>query len=281
MTYPPPGGYDPQQFQPGSQPPQQPSDPYSQGYGNAPPPPPGYGPGQPSPYPQQPPPPNMTPPVGVQPGYPPQPGSPLPPPMPPPKQNSNLGLILGLIIGLVVVLGVAAVLLVPRLLEDDESESGQAADETTGEESEEPEEPSEEPSPEPTEEDDDTGGSGEGLEGWGAPVNSDDYDPNTPEGAGIAWVVAGDSGDNAAMEELMCADPSAALQSDYEFYQDYSPGYEFLIWGMSREVDGRVQVWADWTWDDAEPDEENADVYSVYVAVEEDGQWKLCDIEHL
>ncbi|HEU5127791.1 MAG TPA: hypothetical protein VFU12_07375 [Glycomyces sp.] len=291
MTYPPTGGYDPQQYHVSSQPPQ-PNDPYSQGY-SAQPPPPNYDPGQQGQYPppqpgydpsqgQYPPPPNMTPPVGVQPGYP-QGGSPLPPPIPPASQGSNLGVILGIIVGLVVILGVAAVLIVPGMLEDDD-DSAQAGDDTTSEPTE--EEPSEEPSddpeesptPEETQGTDDTGG----FDGWSTPVSSEDFDPNTPEGAALSWQIGVDHGDEAALAEVMCASPSASLQAQYDAAASGDgDNYNFLLWGLAKaEQNGQVEVWAGWTWSDAAPASED-DMISggdYFSAVEEDGTWKVCDV---
>ena len=289
MTYPPTGGYDPQQYHVSSQPPQ-PNDPYAQGY-NAQPPPPNYDPSQgqyppPAPDYSQPQgqyPPNMTPPLGVQPGYP-QGGSPLPPPIPPASQGSNLGIILGIIVGLVVILGVAAVLIVPGMLEDDD-EPSEAGGETTSEPAE--EEPSEEPSEEAEEseapEGEETGGTG-GFEGWGTPVSSENYDLNTPEGAAIAWEIAVDDGDMDALADLMCSSPSDSLEWAYDYELEYNsaPNYDFLIWSLAKEPQGgEVEVWAGWTWDDTAPDEQD-DMDSgggqYFTAVEEDGTWKLCDL---
>ncbi|GAB3220127.1 hypothetical protein GCM10027447_04130 [Glycomyces halotolerans] len=276
MTYPPPGGYDPQQYPPGSQPPPPPNDPYSQGYHSAPQPPPNYEFGQPPQYGQQPP--NMTPPVGVQPGYPTQPGQVMPPPLPPAKQGGNLGIILVVIVGLVVILGVAAVLLVPGMLDDESGQAGSTTSETSEAEPEEseagePEEPTE--SDEPA----DSGGEPGAYDGWGEPVNADDYDPNTPEGVAIDWALAADSGDIAAMEGLMCSEPSDMLEWEVDYYEDTgATDYGWLIWGMSREVDGQIQAWANWTFDDAAPNEDNAGVYSALVMVDEGGAWKACDV---
>ena len=274
MTYPPPGGYDPQQYHVSSQPPQQPSDPYAQGYG-APPPPPGYGP-SPTQYsqPQQP---AMTPPIGVQPGYPPGAPSPLPPQLPPPQQGGNLGLILGVIVGLVVLLGVAAILVVPGMLEDDE-EPSQAGEDPSSEAAEEPTDaPAEEEQSAEGEEDSESGG----LEGWSTPVNSDDYDVNTPEGAAIAYVVAADSGDTETLESLLCSEPTDDMQWDYEYEVEYGgAGWDFLIWGMSKEVDGEIEAWAGYTMDDTAPKESDLQYGNFYTAVEEDGQWKLCDVTY-
>lgn len=285
MTYPPPpGGYDPQQYHVSSQPPQ-PSDPYSQGY-NAQPPPPNYsqGPGQ---YPPQPP--NMTPPMGAPGGYPPGAPSPLPPPIPPANQGSNLGVILGVIVGLVVILGVAAVLLVPGMLEEDEEPTDEAGADTTSEAAEETPPADEET---PADEGEDTEGTGEeetgtgGFDGWGTPINSDDFDPNTPIGAGISWEIALDDGDMDALAALMCSNPSEDLQWDYDYEVEYNtaPNYDFLIWGMAKEEQGgEVEVWAGWTWDDTAPTSQE-DVDSgggqYYTVVEEDGTWKICDIEY-
>ncbi len=280
MTYPPPGGHDPQQYHVSSQqPPQQPNDPYTQGYSA--PPPAGYG-HDPNQYPPQPP--NMTPPLGVHPGYPQDPhGSPLPPPIPPAKQGSNLGIILGVVVVLVVLLGVAAVLIVPGMLEDDDK-AAQSGDDTTSEPAEESSSPEEEsPTPEETQETedpiDDTGGS---FDDWGTPVNSENFDPNTPEGAGISWDIAVDIGDMDALSELMCSNPTDDMLWEYEYELEYNSAskYEFLIWGIAEpEQNGEVKVWAGWTMDDTPPtSEEDISIGGqYYTAVEEDGVWKLCD----
>ncbi|MQM28504.1 hypothetical protein [Glycomyces albidus] len=280
MTYPPPGGENPQyQLQPE---PQQPSDPYAQGY-NTPPPPTNY-------YQQQPgysqPPPQYSqpgPPMGVQPGpYPTAPGSVLPPPIPPAKQGGNLGVILAVVVGLVVVLGVAAVLLIPTLTEDDEDPQAGEGDDTSTSESEEPA-PSEEPSTEPTEEESTDGGdSGATLEGWGTPVSSESFDANTPEGAALTYRLASDTDDDAALQSVVCASPSDNMEFDVEWELEYDGGdYGFLLWSMSKEENGETKVWAGWTLDDLPPDSED-DLSSGYTftAVEEDGAWKLCDVEY-
>ncbi|MCH7229345.1 hypothetical protein L0U85_00485 [Glycomyces sp. L485] len=266
MTYPPAGGYDPQQYHVSSQPPQQPSDPYAQGY-NAPPPQPNYGPG-----PAQYPPPNMTPPIGVQPGYP--QGPPLPPPIPPAQQGPNLGIVLGVIVGLVVLLGVAAVLIVPGMLEDDDPVA--SGGETTETEDEPATEDTTEAEEQPSEEED----SGE-LQGWGEPVSSEDFEPNSPEGAAISWVVAADKGDNDTLDSLICAKPTSDMEWQLDYQKEYGgAGYDFIIWSVSREENGDTLAWANWTWDDGAPDEDDMDSGYTYTVVEEDGQWKLCDAEY-
>ena len=291
MTYPPPGGYDPNQ--PGGQPPQQPSDPYNQGYNSAPPPAPqSYELSQPPQYSSQPPTnPGLTPPVNVHPGYPPGTPSPLPPQVIPQTGGGNkLPLILGIVVALVVVLGVVAILVVPGMVGDDDSD--QAGGSTATEEPEPTEEPTEdtEPTedPEPTEEPtEDIGGDIDTdpylLDGWGEPVNSDDYDVNTPEGVAIEWKVLADDGDTDAMAELMCESPTENLEWQLEWAEDYAPDYNFLIWGMSREKDGQTQVWANWTWDDSAPDPyepDNTDMDHLFTVVEEDGTWKICDFSY-
>ncbi|GAB3994498.1 hypothetical protein GCM10029992_09050 [Glycomyces albus] len=204
--------------------------------------------------------------------------------MPQTGGGNKLPLVLGIVVALVVVLGVVAILVVPGMLDDDDSneaggsETSEPAEEETTEEEPEPteEEPTEE---EPTEE---TGGSGN-FEGWGTPVNSDSYDVNTPEGVAIEWKVLADDGDTDAMSQLMCENPTENLEWELDWAEDYAPDYNFLIWGMSRENNGQTEVWANWTWDDEEPNEasENADVDSVFVVVEEGGTWKICDYYYL
>ncbi|WP_112136546.1 hypothetical protein [Glycomyces dulcitolivorans] len=282
MTYPPPGGENPQyQLQPE---PQQPSDPYAQGY-NTPPPPTNYyqqQPGYSQPQMQQPPqytqpgPPQM----GVQPGYPTAPGQVLPPPIPPAKQGGNLGVILAVVVGLVIVLGVAAVLLIPKLTEDDADPQAGGGDDTS--EAEEPEQ-SDEPATEPSEEEtdsSDTGGST--LEGWGAPVSSDSFDANTPEGAAITYRQAADTDDDAALQSVVCATPSDDMQFDVDWELEYEGGnYGFLLWSMSKVEGGETLVWVGWTLDDLPPD--SADDLSsgyTFTAVEEEGAWKLCHVDY-
>lgn len=280
MTYPPPGGENPQyQLQPE---PQQPSDPYAQGY-NTPPPPTNYYQQQPgySQPPQQPQYSQPGPPMGVQPGpYPSAPGSVLPPPIPPAKEGGNLGVILAVVVGLVVVLGVAAVLLIPRMLEEDEDPQAGGGTETS--ESEEPA-PSEDPATEPAEEETTAGGdTGATLEGWGTPVNSESFDANSPEGAALTYRLASDTDDDAALQSVVCASPSDNMQFDVEWELEYDGGdYGFLLWSMSKEENGETKVWAGWTIDDLPPDSED-DLSSGYIftAVEEDGAWKLCDVEY-
>jgi hypothetical protein len=274
MTYPPPGGENPQyQLQPE---PQQPSDPYMQGYGSTPPPG-NYYQQQPPQY-SQPGPQMMPPQVGVQPGYPTAPGSVLPPPIPPASSGSNLGIVLGVIVAIVVVLGVAAVLIIPGLTEDEDPQAG-GNDPATSEEASE-EAPSPEPSPEPTEEESsaETGGT---LEGWGTPINSEgDYDTSTPEGAAISYQVAQDNGDDAAMQSLVSSNATDDMLWDLDWeVNDTTDPYGFLYWGISREVDGEVQAWSGWTYDDLAPDTED-DLSSgyTYTLVEEDGVWKLHDV---
>lgn len=274
MTYPPPGGENPQyQLQPE---PQQPSDPYMQGY-NSTPPPGNYYQQQPPQYSQPPGQPGYPPQVGVQPGYPTQPGSVLPPPIPPQNSGNNLGIILGVIVAIVVVLGVAAVLIIPGLMENDDPEAGGGDPTTSAEASE--DEPSQEPSEEPSDEPS-AGGSG-AMEGWGAAINSDgSYDASTPEGAALSYQVAQDQGDDATMQSLVSATATDNMtwDLDYEVNDETTP-YNFLYWSMSREVDGTVQAWSGWTFDDLAPDSE--DDFSggyTYTLVEEDGQWKLYDV---
>lgn len=281
MTYPPPGGGNPQyQLQPE---PQQPSDPYSQGY-NSTPPPGNY-------YQQQPPPqqytqpasqPPMPPPIGVQPGYPSAPGSVLPPPIPPARQGGNLPVILGVIVALVVVLGIAAVLLIPGMVSDDDPQAGNETSESPEPSKE--EEATSEPAQEPSTEDEPTpdAGADEDFATWGTPVNSDEFTAGTPEAAAINYRLGMDSDDDELMQAQMCASPSSALQSDFEWEQEMEGGdWGFLLWSMSREVDGEVEVWVGWTMDDSAPSDQaemEEGVYDIFTAVEEDGQWKLCDL---
>lgn len=283
MTYPPPGGENPQyQLQPE---PQQPSDPYMQGYNSTPPPPANYYPQQqppPSQYSQpqytQPPTQPMGPQIGVQPGYPSAPGSMLPPPMPPAKEGGNLTVILAVVVGLVVVLGIAAVLIIPGMLNDGDDQAGEdtssseepSKEEATSEEAAEPSEEAEEVTPE-------AGGS---LEGWSTAVNSDDYDVNTPEGAAIAYRIAADTDDDATLQSLVCASPSENMQFDLDWELENSGfNFDFLQWGISKEEGDEVKAWAGWTDDDLAPDSVD-DLTNGYIftAVQEDGQWKLCDV---
>jgi hypothetical protein len=280
MTYPPPGGENPQyQLQPE---PQQPSDPYmQQGYGSTPPPG-NYYPQQPPQYTQPQGPPMMPPQVGVQQGYPSAPGSVLPPPIPPGNSGSSLGVILGVIVAIVVVLGVAAVLIIPGLTDDEggDPEAGGGDDPSTSAPAS--EEPSQEPEPEPTEEES-TAETGAALEGWGTAINSGgDYDTSTPEGAAISYQVAQDNGDDAAMQALVSADATEDMLWDLDWeVNDTTEPYGFLYWGISREVDGVVQAWSGWTYDDLAPDSEDDLAFGyTYTVVEEDGQWKLSDVIH-
>lgn len=278
MTYPPPGGENPQyQLQPE---PQQPSDPYMQGYNSTPPPGNYYQQQAPQPqYTQPPSQPMMPSQVGVQPGYPTAPGSVLPPPIPPASSGNNLGIILGVIVAIVVVLGVAAVLIIPGLTEDEDPQAGGDDPATSAEASdEEPEpepEPETEPEPEPSEE---TSGT---LEGWGTPINSDGaYDTSTPEGAAISYQVAQDNGDDAAMQALVSSNATDDMLWDLDWeVNDTTEPYGFLYWGVSREVGGEVQAWSGWTFDDLAPDsEDDLSTGYTYTLVEEDGQWKLYDV---
>ncbi len=288
MTYPPPGGENPQyQLQPE---PQQPSDPYMQGYNSTPPPgnyyqqPPQYTQPQYSQpqYPQQPGQPMMPPQVGVQPGYPTAPGSVLPPPIPPAKEGGNLGIILAVVVGLVVVLGVAAVLIIPGMVnKDDEDPQAGGGDDVTSEEAAKSEEATEE-EPAPTEEEApvDPGGEDD-FATWGTPINSEQYETGTPEAAALNYRLAADTDDDAMMQSQVCASPSGAMQSDLDYELDAEGGnYGFLLWSMSREVTGGMEVWVGWTWDDSEPSNQaEIDEGSGYIftAVEEGGEWKLCD----
>lgn len=286
MTYPPPGGGNPQyQLQPE---PQQPSDPYSQGY-NSTPPPGNY-------YQQQPPPPQYTQPsnpqysqpgqpmmppqVGVQPGYPSAPGSVLPPPIPPAKEGGNLGIILGVIVALVVVLGVAAVLIIPGMLDDGDSEAG--GGETTSE-SPEPSKEEETTAAEPSEEAaTPDAGADDDFATWGTPVNSDEVADGTPEAAAINYRIGSDTDDDALMQAQVCASPSSAMQSDLEWeLENTGYNWNFLLWSMTREVEGGMEVWVGWTMDDSEPSstaEMDEGSGYTFTAVEEDGAWKLCDV---
>ncbi|WP_335991967.1 hypothetical protein [Glycomyces sp. MUSA5-2] len=290
MTYPPPGGENPQyQLQPE---PQQPSDPYSQGY-NTPPPPtnyyqqqqqPGYSQPQMQPPPQQP---QYTQPqMGVQPGpYPSAPGSVLPPPIPPAKQGGSLGVILAVVVGLVIVLGVAAVLLIPKLTGEDDDPQAGGDDPATSESEEEPE-PSDEASEEPAEEPTDGGDSGGGgFDSWGTPVGSAgdySYDVSTPEGVALAYQVAQNNGDDETLQSLCAADMTddMAWDLDYEINDTAAPA-SYPYWAMSREVDGVVQAWAGYTWDDTAPQSADDTIGGyTYTLVEEDGAWKLYDLEY-
>jgi hypothetical protein len=289
MTYPPPGGGNPQyQLQPE---PQQPSDPYSQGYNSTPPPgnyyqqppPPQYTQPSAPQYPQQPTQPMMPPQVGVQPGYPSAPGSILPPPIPPAKQGGNLPVILGVVVALVVVLGIAAVLIIPGLVNDDEDPQAGGGDETS--ESAEPsteESASSEPATDPTEEETADAGGDDDFATWGTPVNSDEVAAGTPEAAAINYRVGADTDDDDLMQAQVCASPSSAMQSDLDWELENSGfNFGFLLWSMSREVDGGVEVWVGWTMDDSEPSStaemEEGSGYT-FTAIEEDGGWKLCDV---
>lgn len=285
MTYPPPGGGENQQYH--LQPePQQPSDPYAQGYNSTPPPPGNYyqQPSQPQ-YTQPPTQPMMPPQVGVQPGYPSAPGSVLPPPVPPPKQGGSLGIILGVVVVLVVVLGVAAVLIIPGLVNDDDPSAGGGG--TTSEEASPEETESTEPDPEPTEEEstaEDEPAADDDFATWGTPVNSDDFDPNTPEGAAINYRIGSDVDDNDLLQAQVCAEPTTAMQTDVDWeVENEGFNWGFLLWSMSREVDGGTEVWVGWTMDDSAPSDtaemEDGSGYT-FTAVEEDGAWKLCDVAY-
>lgn len=278
MTYPPPGGENPQyQLQPEPQPP---TDPYMQGYNTTPPPGNYYQQQPPQPQYTQPGPPMMSPQVGVQQGYPSAPGSVLPPPLPPARQGGSLGVILAVVIGLVLVLGVAAVLIIPGLGDDEPDAKGGDEDKTTA-----AEEPSSEPVEEETTEEEDTGGTvDDDFATWGTPVNSDSFDANTPEGAALTYRLAADSDDNAALESVVCASPTDSMEFDRDWeLENEGWGFGFLLWSMSREVSGGTEVWVGWTMDDSAP-ESQADVDGgsgyTFTAVEEGGQWKLCDVEY-
>jgi hypothetical protein len=282
MTYPPPGGGENQQYH--LQPePHQPSDPYTQGYNSTPPPPGNYyqQPSQPQ-YTQPQSQPMMMPPqVGVQPGYPSVPGSVLPPPVPPPKQGGSLGIILGVVVVLVVVLGVAAVLIIPGLVNDDDDPSagggGTTSEEASPEETEsEPEATEEEPTAEdePAADDD--------FATWGTAASSDDFDPNTPEGAAITYMAAANSGDDAALEAAVCADPSSDMAWDLDWELDGDgEQLDVTFWGVSREMDGETQAWSGTTTSGEAPASQ-ADLESLsayfFTVVEEEGQWKVCHI---
>jgi len=279
MTYPPPGGENPQyQLQPE---PQQPSDPYMQGYNSTPPPPGNYYQPQPG-YPPQPPPgqPNYTqPPIGVQPGYPTAPGSVLPPPIPPAKQGNNLGIILGVIVAIVVVLGVAAVLIIPGLTGDDEDPSA-GGDPTTSEKASEAETSAAE---EPTEEETDGGDqpAAGGFDTWGTPSSESDYDAASPEGVAIAYQVAQNAGDDATLESLVSSSATDDMTWDLQYeLDDTTAPNDWPFWGMSRTLDdGTVQAWAGYTWDDTAPVAADDIVGGyTYTLVEEGGTWKLYDL---
>ncbi|THV30145.1 hypothetical protein [Glycomyces paridis] len=276
MTYPPPGGQNPQyQLQPE---PQQPSDPYMQGYGSTPPPPqPGHYPPQPN-Y-TQPPSQPMMPPVGVQPGYPTAPGTVLPPPIPPAQQGGNLTVILAVVVGLVVVLGIAAVLIIPGMMGDEDPQAGGGDDPTTGEAtSEEP--TAEETEAAPTEEE--TTEAAAAIEGWGSPISSeDDYDPNSPVGVAITYQLAYNSNDDATLESLVSADATEDMKWDLDAKLAAEDDYDFIIWGLKREggTDSEVQAWAGWTWDDTAPaTDDDLSLSYTYTLVQEDGEWKLYDL---
>lgn len=272
MTYPPPGGENPQyHLQPEPLPP---SDPYAQGYNSTPPPPGNHYQQQPPPYTQ----PMMSPQVGVQPGYPSAPGSVLPPPIPPAKQGGSLGVILGVIVALVVVLGIAAVLIIPGMINDENPSAGGGVE--TSEKAS-PEET--ESAPEPTEEAPTTADAADDeFATWGPAVNSEDFDPNTPEGAAITYMMSADSGDDAALQAVVCSSPTGDMTWDME-YELRGDGEQFgwLFWGVSREVDGETQAWSGRTSSDTAPDsQDDLDSISSYyfTVVEEEGQWKVCDI---
>jgi hypothetical protein len=280
MTYPPPGGENPQyQLQP--EPQQPPSDPYSQGFGSTPPPGNYYQQPPPPQYTQPPGQPMMQPPVGVQPGYPSVPGSVLPPPLPPAKDGGNLGIILGVVVVLVIVLGVAAVLIIPGLVnkEDDPQAGGgsETSEEASAEESE--------AEPDPTEEEstaDDGATGGDEFATWGPAVSSEDYDPNTPEGAAITYMAAANSGDDAALEGAVCSTPTEAMEWDLDWERDGDgEQLDVTFWGVSREVDGETQAWSGYT-DSGEAPASQADLDAIstyyFTVVEEEGQWKVCDI---
>ncbi|MFG3342483.1 hypothetical protein [Glycomyces sp. NPDC048151] len=284
MTYPPPGGGNPQyQLQPE---PQEPSDPYAQPYGSTPPPagnyyqqPPPQQYTQPSMPPSMPP---SQPMIGVQQGYPSAPGSVLPPPIPPAKQGGNLPVILGVVVALVVVLGIAAVLIIPGMVKDDDPEAGGGDSETSAEPTE--EEASSDAAEEPTEEEEptDDASADEDFATWGTPVNSEEFTEGTPEAAALNYRIGSDTDDDALMQAQVCSSPSSAMETDLEWELE-NTGYDsgILLWAMSREVDGGVEVWVGWTWDDSEPSStaemEEGSGYT-FTAVEEEGAWKLCDV---
>jgi hypothetical protein len=289
MTYPPPGGENPQyQLQPE---PQQPSDPYSQGYNSTPPPPANYYPQQQPPpqytqpqysqpqYAQPPTQPMMPPQVGVQQGYPSAPGSVLPPPMPPAKQGGNLTVILAVVVGLVVVLGIAAVLIIPGMLKDDGDDQAGGGDPSSSAEPSKEEETSEQAT-EPSEEAESATPEASGsIEGWGAPVSEDDFDPNTPEGAAITYQIAQDTGDDTTLASVVSASPTDEMSLDLEYESsDDSGSNGWPFFAMSKEVDGQIYAWAGYTYSDTKPTTfEDIVGGATYIAVEEDGTWKLKD----
>ncbi|MEU5155276.1 hypothetical protein [Glycomyces sp. NPDC021274] len=279
MTYPPPGGGNPQyQLQPE---PQQPSDPYSQGY-NSTPPPGNYYQQQPPPQYTQPPTQPPMPPVGVQPGYPSAPGSVLPPPLPPAKQGGNLPVILGVIVVLVVVLGIAAVLIIPGMVDDDDPQAGEGTTETT-EPSKEEEATTEAAEETTAAEESATPDAGGDFSAWGPPSSSEDFDPASPEGVAIAYQVAQNTGDDDAMRALVSADATNAMLVDLEWeIEDTTEPYPYPYWGMAKENDdGTMQAWAGWTLDDTAPESADDPLSGyTYTLVQEDGAWKLYDVQY-
>jgi hypothetical protein len=142
-----------------------------------------------------------------------------------------------------------------------------------------------EPAPEPSDEAEETtpdAGADDDFATWGTPVNSNEATEGTPEAAAINYRIGSDKDDDALMQAQVCANPSSAMQTDLDWELENSGfNFDFLLWSMSREVDGATQVWVGWTMDDSEPSstaemEEGAGY--TFIAVEEDGAWKLCDV---
>jgi hypothetical protein len=262
MTYPPTGGYDPQQS---AQPPYQPSDPYRQGQ------PSGYGAPTPPGFP------GMTPPVNVQPGYS-VPPSGMPygqPPLPPqqPGQSNSLVITLGVIVGLVLLLGIAALLIVPGLLDD--GDTVEANREPTVAASVEPTEDESDADTDADAEGSGDSGGGDEQRGWSDFVAFGKAEPGSPEDVVMRWETAYDLAKPDEMEELICSDPGWLLESYLDLAAERDP-YEFssTYYAASRDVYGERQVALTYSYGGVPSHDE---ISSGYVVVEEGGEWKVCD----
>ncbi|MFC4335111.1 hypothetical protein [Salininema proteolyticum] len=253
MSYPPGGGYDPHASQ--NQPPGQPSYPQSlpptapggySGGGYASPPGGGYGP----------------PPGGQQ----------FPPAGGPGGQDnrSKLMLVLATIVGLVLVLGIGAIIVVPKWLKDDGGDQQGGGDDTS--EQADPDAPSEDEE-EPEQE---IGGDNEG--GWSDFRTKDELQVGSPEYAALQYLIAKADADADAMGEMLCSEPSSYLEFEVEYYEDLDPIAEFdsyeTTYFASRDVYGEIQVGYQGLPQGSPLHDE---ITNVITAVDEDGEWKVCD----
>lgn len=115
-------------------------------------------------------------------------------------------------------------------------------------------------------------------------------DSGTPEHIALSWHIAFLNFDEATLEEITCASPTANIASHLQYAAeteatDFDPAaYPYMT---SREVEGTTEV--AFFLNDSDPTYEYiwakerrpGDTIAIYTVVEEDGAWAVCGLETL